>query len=201
MLKINTATYATSATLAVGANPRHVSVAADGSTAYVSRFITPPLAGEGTTAVNTTAGGGEVVVVNSGTMAVQRTIVLAHSNLPDAENQGRGIPNYLGAAALSPDGSQAFVPGKQDKIARGTQRDGLALNFQNTVRAISSRFNLATQAEDPAARIDHDRRPRLGLARPGRRPAQHDQPARPRRRPRPAAWPSRWSTTKRAAAP
>ena len=156
LLKINTGTYATSATLAVGANPRHVSVAADGSTAYVSRFITPPLAGEGTTAVNTTAGGGEVLVVNSGTMAIQRTIVLAHSNVPDAENQGRGIPNYLGAAALSPDGSQAFVPSKQDNVARGTSRDGLALNFQNTVRAISSRINLATQTEDLAARIDHD---------------------------------------------
>jgi cytochrome c peroxidase len=160
LLKINTSTDATAATLAVGANPRHVSVAADGSTAYVSRFITPPLPGEGGTTVQTAAAGGLVVVVNSGSagnaMAVQRTIVLAHSDVPDAENQGRGIPNYLGAAAISPDGSQAFVPSKQDNILRGSQRDGLALNFQNTVRAISSRINLATQAEDLAARIDHD---------------------------------------------
>ncbi len=160
LLKINTSTDATAATLPVGTNPRHVSVAADGSTAYVSRFITPPLPGEGGTNVQTAGAGGEVVVVNSGTggntMAVQRTIVLAHSNVPDAENQGRGIPNYLGAAAISPDGSQAFVPSKQDNILRGTQRDGLALNFQNTVRAISSRINLATQTEDLAARVDHD---------------------------------------------
>lgn len=156
LLKISTSTFATTGTLAVGANARHVSVAADGSTAFVSRFITPPLAGEATTAVNTTSGGGQVVVVSTGSMSTVRTITLAHSNVPDAENQGRGIPNYLGAAAISPDGSQAWVPSKMDNIARGTQRDGLALNFQNTVRAISSRIALGSQSEDLAARIDHD---------------------------------------------
>ncbi len=160
LLKINTSNFATAATLAVGAHARHVSVAADGSTAFVSRFITPPLAGEGSSTVQTAGAGGQVVVVNSGaggnTMAVQRTIVLAHSDVPDGENQGRGTPNYLGATAISPDGTQAFVPSKQDNILRGTQRDGLALNFQNTVRAVSSRINLGTQTEDLAARIDHD---------------------------------------------
>jgi YVTN family beta-propeller protein len=156
LAKVSTTTFAVTGTLAVGANARHVSVAADGTTAYVTRFITPPLTGEATAAVNTASGGGQVVVVNSTTMATLRTIVLAHSNLPDAENQGRGIPNYLGAAALSPDGTQAWVPSKQDNIARGTLRDGAALNFQSTVRAISSRIVLGTQVEDLAARIDHD---------------------------------------------
>ncbi len=156
LLKINTATFATSATLAVGKQPRHVAVAADGSTAYVSRFITPPLPGESTTSVQSSGAGGEVVVVNSDTMAIQRTLLLAHSDKPDAENQGRGIPNYLGAAAISPDGTQAFVPSKQDNILRGAQRDGLALNFQSTVRAISSRIDIANQREDLGARIDHD---------------------------------------------
>jgi YVTN family beta-propeller protein len=160
LVKINTSTFATAGSLAVGANPRHVAVAADGSTAYVSRFITPPQPGEATTAVQTTLAGvpvgGEVVVVNSTTLATVRTLVLAHSSKADAENQGRGVPNYLGAAAISPDGTQAFVPSKQDNILRGTQRDGLALNFQSTVRAVSSRINLATQVEDLAARIDHD---------------------------------------------
>ncbi len=156
LVKINPANNSVVATLGLGNNPRHVAVAADGATAYVSRFVTPPLAGEGTASVNTGSGGGEVVVINSTAMATLRTLVLAHSNKADAENQGRGVPNYLGAAALSPDGTQAFVPSKQDNIARGPQRDGLALNFQNTVRAVSSRINLATQTEDAAARIDHD---------------------------------------------
>jgi YVTN family beta-propeller protein len=156
LLKVSTSTFATTGTLTVGANARHVAVAADGATAFVSRFITPPLAGESTAVVNTASGGGQVVVVNAGSMSTVRTITLAHSNKADAENQGRGIPNYLGAAAISPDGSQAWVPSKMDNIARGTQRDGLALNFQNTVRAISSRIVLSSQTEDLAARIDHD---------------------------------------------
>jgi YVTN family beta-propeller protein len=156
LLKINPSTYATTGTLNVGANARHVSVAADGSTALVSRFISPPLAGEATASVNTASGGGLVVVVNAGSMSTVRTITLAHSNKPDAENQGRGIPNYLGAATISPDGTQAWVPSKMDNIARGTQRDGLALNFQSTVRAISSRIVMSSQSEDLAARIDHD---------------------------------------------
>ena len=48
------------------------------------------------------------------------------------------------------------MPAKQDNVLRGTLRDGQALNFQNTVRAISARVNLATGSEDPAGRIDHD---------------------------------------------
>ncbi len=156
LLKISTSTFNTTGTLAVGANARHVTVAADGSTAYVTRFITPPLAGEGTATVNTASGGGQMVVVDSNAMSALRTIVLAHSDVPDAENQGRGIPNYLGAAAVSPDGTQAFVPSKMDNIARGMTRDGQVLNFQNTVRAISSRVALGAQSEDLAARIDHD---------------------------------------------
>jgi YVTN family beta-propeller protein len=156
LLKISSSSFNITGTLSVGANARHVAVAADGSTAYVTRFITPPLAGEATATVNTASGGGQVVVVDSNAMSALRTIVLAHSNVPDAENQGRGIPNYLGAAAISPDGTQAFVPSKMDNIARGTTRDGQVLNFQNTVRAISSRVVLGSQSEDLAARIDHD---------------------------------------------
>jgi YVTN family beta-propeller protein len=161
LLKINTATLATATPLAVGPNPRHVSVGTDGRTAYVSRFITPPLRGEGTATVLTTTAagqpaGGEVAVVDSTGMALQRTLVLAHGTRTDAENQGRGLPNYLGAAAISPDGTQAFVPGKQDNVLRGGLRDNLPLTFQNTVRAISSRLDLAAQREDLAARIDHD---------------------------------------------
>ena len=52
--------------------------------------------------------------------------MLAHSDKPDVENQGRGMPNYLGAAAISPDGTQAWVPSKQDNIQRGALRDGPA---------------------------------------------------------------------------
>jgi YVTN family beta-propeller protein len=161
LLKIEAAGGTVLSTLAVGSNPRHVAVAADGFTTFVSRFITPPLPGEGTANVATTSGGlpvgGEVLVANAVTLSVQRTVVLAHSDRPDAENQGRGFPNYLGALAISPDGSQGYLPSKQDNLRRGGARDGFVLNFQNTVRAISSRVVLgASPTEDLSARIDHD---------------------------------------------
>lgn len=160
LLKINASTYATVTSLSVGDNPRHVSVDAAGVQVYVSRFITPPQPGESTAVVQTSTGGvntgGQVVVVNASSMAIQNTIVLRHSDKADAENQGRGVPNYLGATTLSPDGQSAWVPSKQDNIQRGIRRDGRGLDFQNTVRAIGSRINVSGAAEEYAARIDFD---------------------------------------------
>ena len=160
LLKIDGSTYVTLASLDVGPHPRHLSVTGDGNRVYVSRFVTPPLPGESTASVQTLSGGqpvgGEIVVVNAAAMSLEQTIVLRHSDKPDFENQGRGIPNYLGAAAIAPDGRSAWVPSKQDNVKRGARRDGLGLNFQNTVRAISSRVDLQVGTEDHSGRIDHD---------------------------------------------
>jgi YVTN family beta-propeller protein len=156
LVKIDAASFAPVGSVNVGPNPRHVSIAPDGRV-YVSRFITPLLPGEATANVAPTdSTGGEVVLVDASTLSVVKTIVLKHSDKPDFENQGRGIPNYLGAAAISPDATQAWVPSKQDNIKRGALRDGTGLNFQSAVRAISSRIALATDAEDYPARLDHD---------------------------------------------
>ncbi|HZF16033.1 MAG TPA: fibronectin type III domain-containing protein, partial [Steroidobacteraceae bacterium] len=160
LLKLDATTGTQVASVAVGANPRQLSVSADGGTVYVSRFVTPHLPGEETLNVQTQVGGvnvgGEVLIVNAGAMTVLNTLELAASTKPDFENQGSGFPNYLGAAAISPDGTAAWVPSKQDNVARGMLRNQQNLNFQSTVRAISSRINLATGAEDFAARLDHD---------------------------------------------
>ncbi len=148
------------ASASLGQHVRHLALNAAGTQLMVARFVTPALPGEGTAVVQTSANGsprgGEVVVLDPSTMTVQRTIVLQHSEKADNTVQGRGIPNYLGAPVIAPDGSSAWVPSKQDNIKRGKLRDGLDLDFQNTVRAISSRIDLATQAEDLAGRIDHD---------------------------------------------
>jgi len=156
VLKLDAATGAVLGSVNVGANPRQLSVSADGESVYVSRFITPPIPGESTGVVQTNLGGAEVVALAANPFAVVNTIRLAHSDVPDTETQGRGIPNYLGPAAISPDGTQAWVPSKQDNVARGTLRDGRNIDFQNTVRAISSRIDMAAGVEDLAARIDHD---------------------------------------------
>ena len=47
-------------------------------------------------------------------------------------------------------------PVQADNIKRGVRRDGQNLNFQNTVRAISSRIDLQASSEDYPHRIDHD---------------------------------------------
>ncbi|MEP7102221.1 MAG: RICIN domain-containing protein [Burkholderiales bacterium] len=156
LLKLDAASGATQATLAVGNHPRHLSATADGATVLVSRFITDPLPGESTATVDTTTAGAEVLAVDAGAMTLNKTIVLRHSDRVDGEAQGSGIPNYLAAAVVSPDGKSAWVPSKQDNIKRGLLRSGQGLTFQNAVRAISSRIDLTTLDEDYARRIDHD---------------------------------------------
>jgi YVTN family beta-propeller protein len=156
LLKLDPATGAQVASLDVGPHPRHLAITHDGATVYVSRFITPPVPGEGTGFPMPELGGGEVIAVDAATMTARKTILLRHSDKPDFENQGSGIPNYLGPAVISPDGTQAWVPSKQDNIMRGVLRNGLDLNFQNTVRAISSRIDLASETEAYEDRVDLD---------------------------------------------
>jgi YVTN family beta-propeller protein len=156
LLKLSPSTGSQQASLSLGANVRHLSVTADSTKVLVTRFISPTVSGEGTATVNTTGAGGEVLVVTASNLALSKTIKLAHSDKTDTEIQGAGLPNYLAAATISPDGLSAWTPSKQDNIKRGSLRNGQNLNFQNTVRAISSRLNLATLAEDLARRIDHD---------------------------------------------
>jgi YVTN family beta-propeller protein len=144
----------------VGPNPRHLALTAASDRLLVSRFITRPQPGEETAVVSSEISGqkqgAEVLVLNPQTLASSRTIVLQHSDKPDTTVSGGGVPNYLGAPVVSPDGQSAWVPSKQDNIVRGLLRNQRHLDFQNTVRAISSRLNLVSEAEDYAARIDHD---------------------------------------------
>ncbi len=156
LLKVDGVSRQVVGEVSVGPNPRHLAITGDGASIYVSRFITPLLPGENTANVQPGTAGGEVLRITAASLQVAQTISLRHSGVPDAENQGSGVPNYLGAAVLSPDGTQAFVPSKQDNVRRGSLRNGLNLNFQNTVRAITSRMVLSTGTEDLARRMDHD---------------------------------------------
>lgn len=159
LLQLDTA-GATLATLDLPGPPRHMAIAANSGQLLVSRFVSPPQPGEETAVVrnnrNGVAAGGEVWAVATAPLALQKTVVLAHSTKADSTTQGRGVPNYLGAPAIAPDGLSAWVPSKQDNIYRGRLRDGIDLNFESTVRAVDSRIALGTLAEDTTARIDHD---------------------------------------------
>ncbi len=145
------------ALFSVDGAPRNLSISADGLTLYVSQFISRPVPGEHTAVASPNAdSGGEIFAIDTRLTSAARRIVLNPSRAVDTENSGGGVPNYLGAAAISPDGTQAWVPAKQDNIFRGALRDGSGLNFQNTVRAISARIDLARDIEEMTARVDHD---------------------------------------------
>ncbi len=159
VLKINPAAPTqVPATAVVGSDVRHLSVSADGTKIFATRFITPRLPGEETAEVITQQGatqfGAEVIVIDAVSMNVMKTIILEHNDDEDSSITARGIPNYLGPAVLSPDGTNAWVPSKQDNIKRGMLRDGKPLTHDSSVRSIASRIDLMTEAEDFDARID-----------------------------------------------
>jgi YVTN family beta-propeller protein len=156
LVKLNQTTGAQIGITPLGSHPRHLAINADGTQVLVSRFITKPLPGESTAVVNTENTGAEVLVINPTSMAISKTIILAHSDKVDGATQGSGIPNYLAAPVISPDGGSAWVASKQDNIKRGVLRNQQNLDFQNTVRAIASNLNLNTLTEQYEKRIDFD---------------------------------------------
>ena len=156
LLRFDANTATQTGSLDIGLHVRHIAINSTGSRVYASRFVTPRVPGEETAAPQLANGAGEVLVIDAATFTINKTLGLRHSDKPDTETAGRGIPNYLAGLALSPDGTSAWLPSKLDNIARGTLRDGNNLNFQNTVRAINSRIDLATETEDTPGRIDHD---------------------------------------------
>ena len=140
----------------ISPSARHLSIDAQGSKIYVSRYISPPLQGEDRVAVDLQSGGGEIVVIDAQMMSQESTIHLHYSNALDSESSGSGLPNYLGPLVISPDGVSGWVPSKQDNVGRGALRNQSALNFENSVRAITSRIDLATATESEPSRLDMD---------------------------------------------
>ncbi|MEO0365579.1 MAG: galactose oxidase-like domain-containing protein, partial [Pseudomonadota bacterium] len=144
----------------VGGRPRHVSVNPQDSGVYVSQFVTPTLPGEATASPEVDSNGnplgGVIHVLDAATLTTVDTIVLQHSDRQVSEHSGPGVPNYVGPAVVSPDGTSAWVPSKQDNILAGALRGGAGLTFDQTVRAIASRITLPARDEDFAMRVDLD---------------------------------------------
>jgi MYXO-CTERM domain-containing protein len=130
---------------------RGLAVSGDGARLYVTRFVSPPpYPGEDPAQ----PGRAELYELDASTLTRTRTITLGDAPGPDTPDQARGIPNYLGAIAISPDGMRAWLPSKQDNMRRGLARDGKALTHDGAVRPIVSAVDLATGTEVLADRID-----------------------------------------------
>ncbi len=160
VMRLDAGTGTVTGSLYVGPRPRHLSINSADNKLLVSRFITQPLPGEsGLAPVVESAGvffGAEVIAVDSVGMALIDTITLQHSDRGVSEHTGPGVPNYLGPAVMSPDGTAAWVPSKQDNILAGAQRGGQGMTFDQTVRAVTSKIHLDSNLEEFWARIDHD---------------------------------------------
>ncbi len=125
----------------IGWNTKTLAISADSQRLFVARFISP-------------SSSGEVWEVDSETLNVQNKHLLAIDQTPDTEDRGRGLPNYLGHMAISPDGSRLWIPSKKDNILRGVTRDGQPLTFENSVRTIVSQLDLKAGVEVIKSRKD-----------------------------------------------
>ncbi len=130
----------------VGPRPRGIAVSHDGKDVYVTRFISPDT-------------GGEVVKVDAAAMTVATRILLKlDKETEDNDQRARGVPNYLFSVALTPDGRQAWIPGKKDNIVRGKLRDGRDITHDTTVRPLAAIVDTQSAQEIYASRIDLDDR-------------------------------------------
>lgn len=146
LLKLDPATGNVLGEVVVGDKPRGIAVSHDGADVYVTRFISPDT-------------GGEIVKVTSSTMAVASRVVLkADTDTVDGDQKSRGVPNYLFSIAISPDGRQAWIPGKKDNIFRGKLRDGQDITHDTTVRPLAAVIDTQTDQELFANRVDLDDR-------------------------------------------
>ena len=146
LVKLSPKTGDVLAEVAVGPQPRGIAVSHDGKDIYVTRFISPDT-------------GGEVVKVDAAAMKVATRIVLKlDRDTKDSDLGARGLPNYLFSVALTPDGRQAWVPGKKDNIVRGNLRDGQPLTHDTTVRPLAAVIDTLAGEEILANRVDLDDR-------------------------------------------
>ncbi len=125
---------------------RGITISGDGASLWVTRFISQ-------------GDHGEVYRLDANTLdTVARYDLAEDTTTEDSDVQGRGLPNYVFSVAVTPDGSRAWVPSKKDNMARGLQRDGLALTQDNAVRPLVSLLDLDTDQEILDERIDLDDR-------------------------------------------
>jgi hypothetical protein len=146
LLRLDPTTGEVTGELDVGPSPRGIAVSHDGSEVYVTRFISPD-------------DGGEVVKVDAANMTLAARIVLPlDTETVDSDLEARGLPNYLFSVGVTPNGRQAWVPGKKDNIVRGLLRDGQSLTHDTSVRPLTSIIDIASATELYDSRVDLDDR-------------------------------------------
>jgi YVTN family beta-propeller protein len=155
VIKIDVQTLAITSRADVGANPRFISISADGNQLLVPRFITRPVAGESTRTVSTAAAA-DVLLLSVQPLQVNGSVLLPYNNVDDSDASARGVFNYLMAPAISPAGNSAIVGAKLDNIYRGSMRDGNAREHNKLVRGMMATLDLQRAVEVIDRRFDFD---------------------------------------------
>ena len=156
VLRLNVATDQTLGSAMLDGRVRHLAIDVGRDRVYATNFVTPFVPGEDGLSPDVQNANAEIFVLDAASLAHTSTVSLGYLNKGVSESSGPGLPNYLNAPVLSPDGSYAYVPSKQDNILSGGLRGGAGMTFDQTVRAVTSRVNLANLTENPGVRIDHD---------------------------------------------
>jgi len=104
---------------------------------------------------------GEIYKIRLSDFVQESIIQLAESSGVDGPLFARGIPNYITDLTISPNGKTLWAASKKDNIRRGLLRDGLPLQHDNSVRAISSIIDVETNTELLSQRLDFDNSDRI----------------------------------------
>jgi MYXO-CTERM domain-containing protein len=139
IVKLDAKTRAVLETFDVNRAPQALAVTGDGARVFATRFFSPLDHGE----LSELGGATQFLVRDPG---------------PDTDTSGRGVPNFVSAVTLTPDGRSAWVAAKKDNTERGIYLDGLEPTPENSVRSLIARIDLAANSEVLAERIDVDNR-------------------------------------------
>ncbi|MEL7237570.1 MAG: thrombospondin type 3 repeat-containing protein, partial [Planctomycetota bacterium] len=147
--------HAILAELSLSGSPRHATMTYDDARLLVTNFITPPVPGEDSASIDMANGQAEIFSIDPASLALVETLTLTHDDRPASESQGPGLPNYLNAAVVRYDNTQAYVPSKKDNILGGDLRGNFGITFDHTVRSNTSTLDLVS-SQEVAPRIDFD---------------------------------------------
>ena len=158
LARVDTSSNVVQSVAATVNGPRHLAIDPTRGELFVTAFITPQIPGESTSLPDPSQGVSAVEVRDAATLGVLATRSLPYSDVERTENTGPGIPNYLGSMAVHPAGGLAYLPSKQDNVLGGANRVGGPLTFDQAVRAVSLRLDLAGAAtsEVLSSRLQHD---------------------------------------------
>lgn len=141
IISIDSTNWAIIQRLTVGPTPK--AMAAFNNRLLVTRFIS-----------NSEYGEIYDIDLSSG-LSLTRIIQANKVLVEDDQDHGSGIPNYLSSIVISSDASIAYVTANKVNVDRGSQRNGLPLDGDNTVRPIMIILDLVNNCDsniDPTTR-------------------------------------------------